>query len=67
MIEPTREQDRTAEMICEMRGGWAAVDPPLDFGRGDQVVTVAGGDTYIVWPDGRYIDPDNRLHEPEEE
>lgn len=70
MIEPTREQEQTAERICEQRGGWAEVSPPAT-GRavadGVVEVKVAGGDRYLVNDDGSYIDPENRLIRPEEE
>lgn len=65
-MEPTREQERTAEAICEARGGWAQVSPPA-FGGTTEVV-VAGGDAFVVNPDGSYLDRQtNRLVEPEEE
>lgn len=50
MIEPTSDQERAFEAICLRAGGWAKVDPPAQ----DRtcVVTIAGGDHFIVNEDG---------------
>ena len=67
MIEPTREQERTAEAICEAHGGWAACEPP-SFPAGIVATFVAGQrEPFLINRDGSYIGPDNRLHQPEEE